>query len=268
MKIIVGKMFSKTGSIELGANVKAAYYDQENQNLDENSTVLEELWNAYPTLTEYEIRSALALFLFKYDDTEKRVRDLSGGERARLTFAKLILSKVNLLILDEPTNHLDIPSREALENALSAYDGTVVCVSHDRFFIEKLATRIIEILPLHSKPSTFEFKPTTEESIYEAYREKREAYINQNCNTEQKVTVLSNSKDDFLQKKKEAAEKRKNEKQIAEYIKEMEELEAELVKVTDELYGDAASDYMRAAELDERKAIIEDRLLQLYEILE
>lgn len=268
MKIIVGKMFSKTGSIELGANVKVAYYDQENQNLDENSTVLEELWNAYPTLTEYEIRSALALFLFKYDDTEKRVRDLSGGERARLTFAKLILSKVNLLILDEPTNHLDIPSREALENALSAYDGTVVCVSHDRFFIEKLATRIIEILPLHSKPSTFEFKPTTEESIYEAYREKREAYINQNCNTEQKVTVLSNSKDDFLQKKKEAAEKRKNEKQIAAYIKEMEELEAELVKVTDELYGDAASDYMRAAELDERKAIIEDRLLQLYEILE
>ncbi len=271
MKIIVDKLVPTTGTVTLGTNIKAAYYDQENQNLNESSTVLDELWNAYPTLTEYDIRSTLALFLFQYDDTEKRVSDLSGGERARLTLAKLILSKVNLLILDEPTNHLDIPSREALEHALSAFGGTIVCVSHDRYFIETLATRIIEIMPLHSPISTFVFTPTNEESVYEAYRAKRELMLSpkaaMNADTTA-PTASTSSKDDYLQKKKEAADKRKNERQHAAYLKEIEELEAELVKVIDELYGDAASDYMRAAELDERKTIIEDRLLQLYELTE
>lgn len=271
MKIIVDKLVPASGTVQLGANIKAAYYDQENQNLDEKSTVLEELWSAYPTLTEYDIRSTLALFLFKYDDTEKRVSDLSGGERARLTLAKLILSKVNLLILDEPTNHLDIPSREALENALSAFGGTIVCVSHDRFFIEKLATRIIEILPLNFPTSTFVYTPSDGENVYESYRKKRELLFSPDAAMDlevEEIKVNTGSKEDYLQKKKEAADKRKNERQHAAYLKEIEELEAELVKVIDELYGDAASDYMRAAELDERKTIIEDRLLQLYELTE
>ncbi len=269
MKIIVDMLVPTTGTVELGANIKAAYYDQENQNLDESATVLDELWNAYPTLTEYDIRSTLALFLFKYDDTEKRVSDLSGGERARLTLAKLILSKVNLLILDEPTNHLDIPSREALENALSAFGGTIVCVSHDRFFIEKLATRIIEILPHDFPTSTFVFTPSSDENAYEAYRAQRELLFSPDAAMNAEVPEpRSSSKDDYMQKKKEAADKRKNEKQHVAYLKEIEELEAELVKVIDELYGDAASDYIRAAELDERKTIIEDRLLQLYELTE
>ena len=269
MKIIVDKLAPISGSVELGTNIKAAYYDQENQNLDEKSTVLEELWNAYPSLTEYDIRSTLALFLFKYEDTEKRVSDLSGGERARLTLAKLILSKVNLLVLDEPTNHLDIPSREALERALAAFEGTIVCVSHDRYFIEKLATRIIEILPPDFPASTFVFTPTIEENIYEAYRAQRELLFSPETAFKTEIaSPQSNSKDDYLQKKKEAADKRKNERQLAAYKKEIEELELELVQVTDELYGDAASDYIRAAELDERKTIIEDRLLQLYELTE
>jgi len=271
MKVIVGKLEPDAGYVELGANIKAAYYDQENQNLDEKSTVLDELWNAYPNLTEYNIRSTLALFLFDYDDTQKLVSDLSGGERARLTLAKLILSKVNLLILDEPTNHFDIASREALENALSAFEGTIVCVSHDRYFIEKLATRIIEILPPGFPAATFTFTPTAaDENVYEAYRAKRELLFSPEAamSVEETPAQISGSKEDYLQKKKEAADKRKNERQMAAWRKEMEELEAELVTVTDELYGEAASDYVRAAELDERKTVIEDRLLQLYELTE
>ena len=109
--------------------------------------MLEELWNAYPQLTELEVRNTLAQFRFIGDDVFLRVCELSGGERARLTLSKLILMQTNLLVLDEPTNHLDIASREALEEALEDYDGTVVIVSHDRYFIEKLATRIIDIIP-------------------------------------------------------------------------------------------------------------------------
>lgn len=271
MKLIIGKDQPTYGTVELGTNIKAAYYDQENQSLDEKATVLDELWNAYPNLTEYNIRSTLALFLFSYEDTQKLVADLSGGERARLTLAKLILSKVNLLILDEPTNHLDIASREALEHALSAFEGTIVCVSHDRYFIEKLATKIIEILPPDFPASTFVFTPTgVDTNIYEAYRAQRELLFSPEAalQAEEVPAPRTNSKEDFLQKKKEAAVKRKNERQLLAYKKEIDELEAELVTVTDELYGDAASDYMRAAELDERKTIIEDRLLQLYELTE
>ncbi len=271
MKLIVDKEKPTGGTVELGTNIKAAYYDQENQNLDEKATVLDELWNAYPNLTEYNIRSTLALFLFAYEDTQKLVADLSGGERARLTLAKLILSKVNLLILDEPTNHLDIASREALENALSAFEGTIVCVSHDRYFIEKLATKIIEILPPDFPASTFVFTPTgMDANIYEAYRAQRELLFSPEAAMQAEVlpAAPTSSKEDFLQKKKEAADKRKNERQLLAYKKEVEELEAELITVTDELYGDAARDYIRAAELDERKTIIEDRLLQLYELTE
>ncbi|MBR5314505.1 MAG: ABC-F family ATP-binding cassette domain-containing protein, partial [Clostridia bacterium] len=271
MKLIIGKDKPSGGTVEFGANIFAAYYDQENQNLDEKSTVLEELWNAYPSLTEYQIRSTLALFLFGYEDTQKTVSDLSGGERARLTLAKLILSKVNLLILDEPTNHLDIASREALENALSAFEGTIVCVSHDRYFIEKLATKIIEILPKDFPASTFVFTPSGDtKNIYEAYRNERELLFSPEAAlaVERPVAPQTSSKEDFLQKKKEAADKRKSERQLAAFKKEIEELEAELVTITDELYGDAASDYVRAAELDERRIIVEDRLLQLYELTE
>lgn len=268
MKTIVGKIQPTAGDIELGTNIFLAYYDQENQNLTESNTVLNELWDAYPTLTEREIRSTLALFLFRYEDTEKHIADLSGGERARLTLAKLILSKVNLLVLDEPTNHLDIPSREALEDALAAFDGTIVCVSHDRYFIEKLATRIVEILPVGQKEPLFSFTPAADEknSIYSAYRARREAcFADVDAPSKASPVRQTSSKDDYLRKKQMDAEKRKNERQLAAWKKEIEVLEEELERVTKDLYGDAASDYVRAAELDARKTEIEDRLLELYE---
>ncbi|MBP3294161.1 MAG: ABC-F family ATP-binding cassette domain-containing protein, partial [Clostridia bacterium] len=145
IKLLLGQLEAISGEIEFGYNVTVGYYDQENQNLDDNNTVLDELWNAYPNLTQTEIRNTLALFLFRGDDIEKEVAVLSGGERARLTLAKLILSKMNLLILDEPTNHLDIESREALENALLSFDGTIIAVSHDRYFTKRLATRFVDL---------------------------------------------------------------------------------------------------------------------------
>ncbi|MBO5327497.1 MAG: ABC-F family ATP-binding cassette domain-containing protein, partial [Clostridia bacterium] len=142
LKLILGKLAPTAGRVEAGYNVEIGYYDQENQNLSPENTVIDELWNAYPQLTETEIRNTLALFRFVGEDVFRTVSVLSGGERARLTLAKLILSKMNLLVLDEPTNHLDIDSREALETALSAFEGTVLAVSHDRYFMDKLATRV------------------------------------------------------------------------------------------------------------------------------
>ena len=270
MKIIAGKLQPTDGYFELGANIKAAYYDQENQNLNEKSTVLDELWNAYPSLTEYNIRSTLALFLFSYEDTEKRVCDLSGGERARLTLAKLILSKVNLLILDEPTNHLDIPSREALENALGAFDGTLICVSHDRFFIEKLATKIIEILPSESPEPIFEFVPSAnDENVYAAYRKKRELLFNPDLafSPEQsEEQTYTSTKEDYLQKKREAAEKRKQERKIEAYKKEIVDVEDEITEISKQLYENNISDYNLAASLQDRLYSLENRLLQLYEL--
>ncbi|MBQ9429124.1 MAG: ABC-F family ATP-binding cassette domain-containing protein [Clostridia bacterium] len=269
MKAIVGKIMPTAGTVELGTNIYFSYYDQENQNLCESNSVLSELWDAYPSLTEREIRSTLALFLFGYEDTEKKVADLSGGERARLTLAKLILSKVNLLVLDEPTNHLDIPSREALETALSAFEGTIVCVSHDRYFIQKLATRILEILPVGQKEALFSFTPAAyeKESIYDAYRRRREVCF---AGEPEQAAPAKNtsSKDDYLRKKQIEAEKRKSERRLAAWKKEVADLETELERVTADLFGEAASDYVRAAELDARKTEIEDRLLELYELTE
>ncbi|MBQ8836705.1 MAG: ABC-F family ATP-binding cassette domain-containing protein [Clostridia bacterium] len=270
MQILAGKLEPTDGYFELGANIKVAYYDQENQNLNEKSTVLEELWNAYPNLTEYNIRSTLALFLFSYEDTEKRVADLSGGERARLTMAKLILSKVNLLILDEPTNHLDIPSREALENALDAFEGTLICVSHDRHFISKLATKIIEILPPKNPEPIFEFVPTaSDENVYAAYRQKRELLFNPDTAftyDEADEPSFTNTKEDYLQRKREAAEKRKQERKIEAYKKEIPELEQEIDEITKQLYDNNISDYNVAAALQEQLYSLENRLLQLYEL--
>ena len=143
LRILMGELEPLSGTVVTGYNVRIGYYSQDNQGLDPDSTVLEEIWSAYPGLTQTKIRDTLAQFLFRGEDVEKKVAVLSGGERARLTLAKLILSKINLLILDEPTNHLDIDSREALEEALTGFDGTLICVSHDRYFVRRLATRFI-----------------------------------------------------------------------------------------------------------------------------
>ncbi|MED4292282.1 ABC-F family ATP-binding cassette domain-containing protein [Priestia megaterium] len=147
LKGIVDKLIFKTGTISFGSNVMVGYYDQEQANLTSNKTVLNELWDDYPSKPEKEIRTALGNFLFSGDDVLKIVSTLSGGEKARLALAKLMLQKANFLILDEPTNHLDLDSKQVLENALIDYPGTLLFVSHDRYFINRIANKIAELSP-------------------------------------------------------------------------------------------------------------------------
>ncbi len=143
LKILTGKEFSDFGTYTFGANVKIGYFDQSLAGLDDKKTALDEIWDEHKDYNETMVRSALAMFLFKGEDVFKKVGELSGGEKARIALLKLMLTGANLLLLDEPTNHLDIRSREALENALLSYGGTVLTVSHDRYFINKLSTKIV-----------------------------------------------------------------------------------------------------------------------------
>jgi ATP-binding cassette, subfamily F, member 3 len=146
VKTVLGKLPQLEGEVRWGTNVSAGYYAQQLDDLDERNEIIMELRRvAAPSATAGELRSFLAKFLFTGDDVYKHVRDLSGGEKGRLALAKLIYSRVNVLILDEPTNHLDIPSREALEEALDAYDGTIITISHDRYFLDRVATQILAL---------------------------------------------------------------------------------------------------------------------------
>ncbi len=259
IKLLLGQLEAMAGEIEFGYNVTIGYYDQENQNLSEDNTVLDELWDAYPNLTQTEIRNTLALFRFQGEDIEKEVRVLSGGERARLTLAKLILSKMNLLILDEPTNHLDIGSREALENALSAFDGTIIAVSHDRYFTRKLANRFIDLAASPGRPA--DFHGTYDEYVQLGGQPGEESAAVKEAKEEEKLS----QKDAYLQRKQETARIRQMERRLSAVEKEIGQLESELVDIEDALYGEAATDYHKAAELSDRKITVEDRLMQLYE---
>jgi ATP-binding cassette subfamily F protein 3 len=145
LKTIIRKLPALAGTIQYGANLAIGYYDQEQAELTSNKRVLNELWDDWPLKNEKEIRTVLGNFLFSGDDVLKIVSTLSGGEKARLALAKLMLEKANVLILDEPTNHLDLDSKEVLENALVDYPGTIIFVSHDRYFINRIATKVLEL---------------------------------------------------------------------------------------------------------------------------
>lgn len=147
LKTIVSQLPALRGEISFGSNVTIGYYDQEHRNLNERSTVLGEIWDEYPQMLEKDVRTLLGNFLFSGDDVQKKISDLSGGERARVSLAKLMLKQANFLIFDEPTNHLDIYSKEVLENALDEYPGTILFVSHDRYFLNKIASRVLELAP-------------------------------------------------------------------------------------------------------------------------
>ena len=145
LKIITSSVAPDAGKIQFGSKVHIGYYDQEMQQLNPNKTLFDELQDAYPHLDNTTVRNILAAFLFTEDDVFKKIKYISGGERGRVSLAKLMLSEANFLILDEPTNHLDITSKEILENVLNSYSGTILYVSHDRYFINKTATRILDL---------------------------------------------------------------------------------------------------------------------------
>ena len=265
MKLINSMIAPNRGRITLGYNIKIGYYDQENRGLTDTNTVFGELREAYPDKTDLELRSTLALFLFDADDILRLVSTLSGGERARLTLAKLILKKVNLLVMDEPTNHLDIGSCEALENALLAFEGTIVAVSHDRYFIDRIATRIIELAPERDN-GMIDFPLETYDNAFTEYMRIRESR-NLALQSIKKTVEITDSKADYEEKKREKAKARSEEKRRERAEIKIGELERELEELDKELFGDAASDYVRAAEIEERKGQIEEELLELYELV-
>ena len=273
IKILMKTLTPLTGKVEDGYNVEVGYYDQENQNLDPNKTVIDELWDHYPTLPEQKIRSTLAWFNFFGEDVFKTVKMLSGGERARLTLSKLILSHMNLLILDEPTNHLDIDSREALESALEEFDGTIIAVSHDRYFIEKLASRIIELKPDgYVDGDMFDYQILHTGEAYTEFRrftnERKERLAATSTATETAKAEPGSQKEQYLRNKQNAAEERKRTARIRKLNSEMEKLESEIEEIDAEMNGSAATDYKKVAELDARKTEAEERLLEIMEELE
>ncbi len=273
IKLILRRLSPTAGVLEEGYHVDIGYYDQENQNLTPENTVLDELWNAYPTLPEAQVRGVLGQFRFRGEEVFKSVSVLSGGERARLTLAKLMLSKMNLLVLDEPTNHLDIDSREALEEALQAFDGTIITVSHDRYLIEKLATRILELRPgAPFRGDLLDYRVDHPGTAYSELRQYKAARVAEQeasgVSVSREATPISSGKEQYLKNKQAEAEARKRRNRLERLRRESAELEEELEQLETELFGSAASDYVRAAELDARKNEVEERLMEIYEELE
>ena len=261
LKLINGIIQPDSGSIYLGAKVAIGYYDQEHHVLDPDKTLFQEIQDAYPDLNNTQIRNTLAAFLFTDDDVFKYIRDLSGGERGRVSLAKLMLSNANLLILDEPTNHLDIVSKEILENALNSYTGTVLYVSHDRYFINATATRIIEL---------------TNQNIvnyignYDYYLEKRDILTTKTfpatTGSSSADTAVKDSKISWLQSREEQnrLKKRKNEiKRTEERISVVEER----LSAIDAEYSDPSigSNTARLMELHNESAGLQKELDELYE---
>lgn len=262
IKILAGRIPPDKGFASLGYNVKIGYYDQENQDLHPSNTVIDELWNAYPTMTETTVRNALALFLFRGDDITKKVSVLSGGEKARLTLARLMLSKMNLLILDEPTNHLDINSREVLENALSGFDGTIIAVSHDRYFINKLATRILDF-GAESEHHLFAF-----EGGYGEYLDYRRRYLTSPEEEAKKEAVVTASKEQYLNAKREQAEIRKSERRLKNLKDGIAATESRISEIGEEMTVCDPYDHVKLAGLEKEQTELEDRLLSMYEELD
>ena len=263
MKLLSGKLALQGGKFDLGYQAKIGYYDQATASFNESGTVFSELHDTYPQKTVGEIRSALALFLFTQDDVEKPISALSGGERARLTLCKLMLMPANLLILDEPTNHLDIGSREALEAAILGFDGTVIAVSHDRYFIDRIATRIME-LRRDREDGNISYSPMEGEGAYEAYLRHRATAVEQETPQEKKSL---DGREAYEEKKRKEAEARQEAAKQKKAQKRAEELEEQIALWKEELFGDAAADYVRAALLQKQLDEAEEELLSLYEIL-
>lgn len=279
LKMINKMLAPDTGSITLGTNVQIAYYDQEHQVLHMEKTLFEEIQDTYPTMTNTQIRNMLAAFLFTDDDVFKKIKNLSGGERGRVSLAKLMLSDANFLILDEPTNHLDIDSKEILENAVNNFEGTVLYVSHDRFFINKTATRILDLT---------QHQIVNYVGNYDYYLEKKEdneraqlnATVTEATTKNSSSTIsgtaaqttagadssVSDTKLSWKQQKEEQARLRKIENEVKKIETEIEKLETENEKLTELLQTDEVS--TNSVKLQEISSKIEENTKKLEELME
>lgn len=265
IKSIIGQIPFISGEAKLGANVLLGYYDQEQGRLTSSNTVLDELWNEHRLLNEVEIRNMLGNFLFSGEDVKKTVVMLSGGEKARLLLAKLAMNHDNFLILDEPTNHLDIDSREVLENALIDFTGTILFVSHDRYFINRVATKVIEL----SAEGSMEFL-----GDYDYYLEKKEEIEFAKEALEGREFVESASQQDFAAQKEAQKNRRKIERDVASAEESLEKIEFAISELLVQMHENS-EDFVKLGELQanidtltEQKNEAEFRLLEAMELLE
>ncbi|WP_274942030.1 ribosomal protection-like ABC-F family protein [Chordicoccus furentiruminis] len=261
LKILNGVIPPDDGTVAYGSQVEVSYYDQEMQVLDSSKTIFDEISDDYPAMTNTEIRTKLAAFLFTGEDVFKRIGSLSGGERARVSLCKLMLSDANFIMLDEPTNHLDITSREVLESAIRAYDGTVLCVSHDRYFINRTATRILDLT---------EHQLLNYIGNYDYYLEKKadveRAALGDTESGTETETGESRAKLDWKARKEEEARKRKLASSLRRTEEEIENLEREDAEL-DKAFEDpaVATDHEKLTELSRRKEAIASDLSAAYE---
>ncbi len=268
LKIINGIFGPDSGEFRLGSKVTIGYYDQEHHVLDPDKTLFDEIATAYPDLNNTKIRNTLAAFLFTNDDVFKRIRDLSGGEKARVSLAKLMLSEANFLILDEPTNHLDMVSKEILENAINSYTGTVFYVSHDRYFINTTATRILELT--HSTILNYI-------GNYDYYEEKHDAVMAQYLALNPQTAASSGaasvsgaasagSREEWKAAKQDQSARRKREREIEKLEASIEEYEARIASIDEESADpEVCTNTSRLIELHNERTKLDDELAQMYE---
>ncbi len=253
LRILLGDVVPDSGTFELGTNVHMGYYDQEMKDLDFDKTVIDEIWDDNPKLTHYEIRSLLAKFLFIGDDIFQEISELSGGEKGRLSLLKLMLSKANFLLMDEPTNHLDVDSKEVLENALNDYTGTLLVVSHDRYFLNQVCTQILafedeELVLYHGN--------------YDYYLQKKAELAMMAEDDEDEIELTKTKKKELRRKEKQSKEEaRKRRRKMRQLEEKIHELEQELAKYDEKLSDpDIYDDYENAMELNKKRQDIQEKL--------
>ena len=269
LKILNSVIEADAGSFTLGSKVHIGYYDQEHHVLHMEKTLFDEISDDYPNLTNTEIRNTLAAFLFTGDDVFKQIKDLSGGERGRVSLAKLMLSEANFLILDEPTNHLDIISKEILENALNQYTGTVLYVSHDRYFINQTATRILDLTgnTLVNYIGNYDYYLEKREELTRIYAPSQP----ENTNTQRVNTSVNtiSGKDEWQKNKEEQARLRKRQNDLKKTEDQIQKLETRNQEIDDLLTQEEIySDVEKCMELSKEKKAIEEKLEELFELWE
>ncbi len=256
LKIIMGLLRPNEGNVRYGTNVHLGYYDQEQENLSYDKLVIDEIWDEYPDLNQTDLRTKLAAFLFQGEDVFKEVYKLSGGERSRISLLKLMLSKSNFLLMDEPTNHLDIVSKQVLEEALSGYNGTVLFISHDRYFINKVATKVVE---LNAKGC----------GVYNgdySYYLAKKAVLEASEDGSEETTKVSEQKNDWVKQKEEKANQRKQQKRLETVEREIERIENRIKEIAEQLeLPEVYADHMKCADLHSEDERLKQQLEELYD---
>ncbi|WP_404450353.1 ABC-F family ATP-binding cassette domain-containing protein [Sutcliffiella horikoshii] len=266
LKTLVGKLKPLDGTFSFGANVSISYYDQQQADLTSNKTVLAELWDEYPQKMEKEIRTVLGNFLFSGDDVLKPVSTLSGGEKARLALSKLMMERSNVLILDEPTNHLDLDSKEILENALIDYPGTILFVSHDRYFINRLATKVYELSTVGATEYLGDYDYYVEKKEEALELERLEAETASSKKAPSTMVTEAPEKMSYEQEKEAKRLERQRKRRVEEIEKEMEELEQKIEHNESELcLPEVYQDHEKVLELNTANEAYQERLLVLME---